>query len=470
VTHQNVNQPVIIVESSTSTLSGVAYLDANLNCQRDELEQPLANMRIAINGMGHTVQTDATGRYCLPLDGGVYSVAGSDNVHWQNECPSAEQAIANDGNRYRADVPFVPTAHGHDLTVSLVGLGWTPNATRQTTLTCNNLGTADATDAQLTVVYPDGVSIIDASIPWTSVSGQTYVWDLAKVPVGSALAITLVDAVSAAASVGDLLQISATIHAAGEELNGHNNFAYLDREILDDNASNTMRVWPKGEGVHGYIASDQELTYTIQFQNNGSQTARHLRIENTLPPNLDIHSFQIIAASSDCSYVITDERHITIYFHNIDLASSALSSVESQGVISYTIRPLESAPAGDIIENKATLYFDDEAPVATNDVQNTLRGEADRADAEILLWPNPTNGILHIGLGRGPMQFDDRPTLTRVEITDSKGQVVKTWHNISVSTMDFNTAGLRAGGYQVRVLDHNGSPYTGRFIVTHEEK
>jgi hypothetical protein len=469
LTNQNVNQQLAIIESSVATLSGIAFYDANFNCTRDEGEQTISNMHITINETEHNIQTDANGAYTIPLSSNVYSIDGTNSSYWQNECPAEELTIIDEGNQYTVDVPFTPSVYGYDLAVSVVGLGWATNTAQSTTITYQNIGTVDAESTHLTVIYPEGVSIIDASIPWTYVDGQTYVWDLGTVPFGSSTTITLIDAVGNSPQPGDILRVTAAIHASGQDLAGHNNFAYFDREIIENTSPNTIRVLPRGEGSLGYIESDQELQYTIQFQNSGSQIARHLRIENTLPPNLDIQTFEIVAASNMYSYVITDERHLTIFFENINLTTAAISNLESQGVIMYKIRPIANANAGEAIENRATLYFDYESPIATNDVQNTLRGQFEGDETQVMLWPNPTNGIIHIGLNTSQIQFDDRPSLSRVEITDAKGQIVKSWTDVSAHQLDFNTLELRAGGYHVRIIGQDGTVHSGRFIVTNEK-
>jgi uncharacterized repeat protein (TIGR01451 family) len=470
LTQQDVNQYLTIVETNMATLGGIAYYDANYNCQRDAGEQSIAHMTIQINDTEHTIQTDAQGVYALPLEAGLYQIDGTNTTYWQNECSAIEQVIQDNGNQYPVDVPFTPLVFGYDLAVHIAGLTWERNSTQQTTITYENLGTIGAESAVMTVIYPDGVSIIDASIPWSYVNGNTYVWELGIMPLGSSFSMTLIDAVSGETQVGEVLRLTAAIHADGTDLSGHNNFAYLDREIVEDSNSNIIHVTPKGDGLLGYIERDQDLVYTIQFQNNGIHTAQRLRIENTLPTNLDVHTFEIIAASNNYSYVITDDRHVTMYFEDIDLPSSAISNLESQGVIMYRIRPLANAPSGETIENRATMYFEYAEPVNTNDVQNTLRSVSDGIEAAVMLWPNPTSDILHISLQQSQIQFGDRPTLAFVEISDSKGQIVRSWHNTGLYQLDFNTIELRAGAYQVRVIDQSGQAMSGRFIVTKDDR
>ena len=108
-------------------------------------------------------------------------------------------------------------------------------------------------------------------------------------------------------------------------------------------SSNVIQVSPKGEGIQGLIDRDQTLTYTTQFQNTSILTAQTVHIEITLPTNLNIERLEMIGATADFSYVLTDQRHLTIFFRDIALPSTALSSAESQGAISYRIRTASNA-------------------------------------------------------------------------------------------------------------------------------
>jgi ASPIC and UnbV/FG-GAP-like repeat/Bacterial Ig domain/Domain of unknown function DUF11 len=468
-TDQPVNQYLTIVETNIATLHGTVYYDLNSNCQRDENEQALAQMPISINGGEYTIRTDANGKYAIPLDEGVYEIDGTNGRYWENECPAHEQIITDNGNQYKVDLPFVPAVYGHDLTTAVVGLDWERNSTKQTTISYANQGSLPAENVEIRVTYPEGARIIDSSLPWTYMDGNVYIWQVGSVPLGSAFSITLIDAVTNDMPVGSNSIVSAIITADGEDLDPTNDRSQFDREIIEEASTNVIHVSPKGEGDLGYIERNQELFYKIQFQNTGIHEASRIRIENTLPTNLDIQTFDIIGASNNFSYVISDQRHITIYFHDIDLVSSVISQLESRGVVVYKAVPLATAPAGEQIENKATMYFDYSDPISTNDVQNTLRGSFAGLSPHVMLWPNPTSDVIHIGLNQSQIQFGERPTLDLVEIVDSKGQIVRSWINTGLYQLDFNTIELRAGAYQVRVVDHSGQAHNGRFIVTRDD-
>jgi uncharacterized repeat protein (TIGR01451 family) len=459
-THEDANMVLV---------KGSAYYDANRNCKRDQNEQAIAHMRINVNDGSHLIGTDATGAFVLPLQAGMHTMKGFNNTYWKNNCTATYEVIDSSGHVALLDVPFVPLVEGYDLAVHLSGLAWEHNSTQATTITIENVGTQEAAKSTLRLTYPDGVSIIDASIPWTYQDGQDYVWELAKLPLSASIQIKLIDAVSHSTEIGDFLRVTASLSAEGMDLGAHNNSVFIDREIVPALSSNVIHVSPKGEGIQGLIDRDQTLTYTSQFQNTGIQTSQTLHIENTLPTNLNIESLEMIGATADYSYVLTDQRHLTIFFRDIALPSAALSSVESQGAISYRIRTASNAEIGEAIENKATLYFDRAEPISTKEALNTLRRKSEEAISSVKLWPNPASDILHIGLNAAIMDGRTHPTLAMVEIMDIRGQVVLAWQQTGASQLDFSTMELRPGQYQVRVLDDVGQVHHGRFVVSHHD-
>ena len=450
-------------------VKGSAYYDANRNCNREQNEQTIAHMHINVNNGLQLIGTDASGAFAVPMQAGRHTIQGFNNAYWKNACTDAFDVTDSIGYAPLLDVPFVPLVEGFDLVPRIAGLAWEHNSTRATTITIENLGTMEATNSTLRVAYPEGVSIIDASIPWSYQDGQEYVWELGAIPLSSSFQIKLIDAVSHSTQVGTFLRVNASLTSEGMDLSNHNNSVFLDREIVPALSSNVIQVSPKGEGSLGLIDRDQTLTYTTQFQNTGILTAQTLHIENTLPTNLNIERLEMIGATSDYSYILTDQRHLTICFQDIALPSAVLSSLESQGAISYRIRAASSAPIGEAIENKATLYFDRAEPIATNEVLNTLRSASVEAANQLKIWPNPASDILHIGLEASPIEGKTNPSLTMVEITDIKGQVVLSSQQTSVQQLDFSTMELRSGQYQVRVFDDLGEVHYGRFVVSHHD-
>lgn len=138
-------------------------------------------------------------------------------------------------------------------------------------------------------------------------------------------------------------------------------------------SANNKSAFPLGYTNDHYIAANQVLEYLIRFQNIGDTTAVNIRIEDQLDlVHLDINSFQFTGSSHDYTAVVDSMGFVQIFFDNIMLSDSISDNVNSIGWIQYTIIPSSNCEPGDIISNSATIFFDDNEPVFTNEVSHTI--------------------------------------------------------------------------------------------------
>ena len=121
----------------------------------------------------------------------------------------------------------------------------------------------------------------------------------------------------------------------------------------------------------GNILADQWLTYTVHFQNTGTDTAHTVLVRDTLSQYLDASSFTYIASSSLAVIQLMDHA-ATFTFPHINLPDSVHSFIRSQGWIQYNVKVLHNVSIGSQIKNTASIIFDNNNPVVTNTVINTL--------------------------------------------------------------------------------------------------
>ena len=119
---------------------------------------------------------------------------------------------------------------------------------------------------------------------------------------------------------------------------------------------------------------EEDLIYTIRFQNTGNDVAYDVVIRDTLDTNLDRSTLRIIGTShpGQLQTLLEDERYLNFEFKNIFLPDSTTNFEESQGYVMYTIKPMEGLEENTIIQNSAGIYFDFNPPVLTNTTENVL--------------------------------------------------------------------------------------------------
>lgn len=128
-----------------------------------------------------------------------------------------------------------------------------------------------------------------------------------------------------------------------------------------------------GMGPGGYIPlTTESIDYTIRFQNTGNDTAYVITLKDQLDPSLNWQNLIPLASSHPMQLSIDNNGLLTIIFDQIMLPDSATNEPESHGFAKYRISLLPGLSAGTVIENAASIYFDQNPPVITNTKLHTL--------------------------------------------------------------------------------------------------
>jgi uncharacterized repeat protein (TIGR01451 family) len=218
-----------------------------------------------------------------------------------------------------------------------------------------------------------------------------------------------------------------------------------------------------GENTH-YITREQELEYTIRFQNTGNDTAFDVRILDTLDRNLDIEKFQLLQSSHPVQAEINNNL-LSFKFSNIYLPDSSINNSASNGFVKYRISPKENAPFGSYITNKADIYFDFNEPVLTNDVWHiinpdthgtgTTEEKKNKSRSQLIVYPNPTNSIITIDT----KQFND----FTLRVFDLNGRLLEleSIHG-NKETVELSLQQYSNGLYFISLLNNTGERFYGK--------
>ncbi len=132
---------------------------------------------------------------------------------------------------------------------------------------------------------------------------------------------------------------------------------------------------PSNEGDINLI--DENLTYTIRFQNVGMDTAFNVIVTDTLDANLDYETrFVPLFTNPECEPDINiNGRVISYVFSGIDMPGSQVNFTESQGTISFKIKAKPGIEDNTRIKNTAYVTFNRDEPIATNTVISNMFDE-----------------------------------------------------------------------------------------------
>jgi len=392
---------------------GVIYLDSNNNCKYDGQEATIAGtFSIVVDSENVAIDTLTSYRSW------VYEMKAGVPTNYQFRLISAPAA-------YTLSCPSngVITHQYHPDSASVYeqsfGFHCSPTPSRDYVLSCfRALRGASSGGASYFGVYAannscysgNGTVTLQISPKYTinvskitpapiSVSGQTVVWNLFNMADGKIQQLFVPLTPLPSTSDGDTACNYAVIAPlVGDAFPANNVFQVCDsvRSSWDPNA---MSVTPNGIVNPGSI-----LTYTIDFENFGGDTAFNIHVLDTLSRHVDVTSFKLLDASHRVVpylYPRPDSGYIIKFdFPDIKLAEKSRPT-HNKGQVRYSIKLKNGLNNGTQIQNRAGIYFDRNVVVMTNSAFNRTPGsvgiEALSGNTTgVIIYPNPVTDAVHV--------------------------------------------------------------------------
>jgi uncharacterized repeat protein (TIGR01451 family) len=127
-----------------------------------------------------------------------------------------------------------------------------------------------------------------------------------------------------------------------------------------------------GIGPEGRIAPNTTLDYVIRFENVGSAPAYDVVIIDQLPEEVDPTTIVPVSASHNYHLYANLYGTLTIEFDNINLPAEVEDSILSHGYIHFRINQDPDLAIGTQFTNSASIYFDYNEPIHTNEATTTI--------------------------------------------------------------------------------------------------
>jgi uncharacterized repeat protein (TIGR01451 family) len=361
------------IAQGLGTIAGTVFQDLNGNCVKDTLEPALSGWTVRLQPTNAYSTTDSLGKYLFSfLDPGTYTVSEVLRPNWTRTCPAGAgtYTVVLDSGQTANNRVFAntPVAGAQDLAVSVAGGTARRGTTKQYGIRVDNRGSVAMTPAvrfflpvQVTHSQASAGGVFNAGgwVDWSPGSllpGATaWLWERVQIPMSVPLNTVLVCSVAVTPVAGDAFPA--------------NNSDTESETVLGSFDPNDIQVDPTGE-----VTPLTVLTYTIRFQNTGNDTAFNIRIADSLDSDLDLSTVVPGASSHPYTFQIASPNNLVFQFTGINLPDSNRSVPLSQGFVTYTARPRIDVLAGAVLSNSAAIYFDLNAPVLTNTVQNTIGG------------------------------------------------------------------------------------------------
>lgn len=288
-------------------------------------------------------------------------------------------------------------------------------------------------------------SIVTANVQPTptSISGNTITWNYTNLHVGMVRSVYIPVTANAVYQLGDTACNTMTINPTTGDANPANNVISRCDSLRTGFDPNDKSVSPSGDVMAGTT-----LTYLINFENLGNDTAFNIHVLDTLSPALDASSFTLLSASHAMRPMLIERAGMKIMkfdFLNIRLADKN-QPARNKGYVRFSMKTKIGITNGTNIPNRAGIYFDFNPVVMTNTAMNRIG----MPQSVNVLQATPLNSI-------HPNPAQDRLTITNADgslteavLVTATGQIVRRW-DLSAGDNIVRLDGLSAGLYFVQL-------------------
>lgn len=250
-------------------------------------------------------------------------------------------------------------------------------------------------------------------------------------------------------------------------------------EIIGSYDPNDKLVTPSGVGVSKDIYEGDDLTYKIRFQNTGNDTAFTVVLVDTLDiEHLDISTLEVLNSSHSYTLLVEDASILTFTFDDILLVDSTANEAASHGFVTFKIAQNDQNSLGDVIKNKAYIYFDYNEAIITPTVFNTLAEPMVADNFESIpfvvgveniesnnwfakVYPNPASEIFYIEL---PGDMIHLYTNLFVELYNINGQKMIT-NKLSKPQNFIDISLMKKGVYYYKLFAGNKVTANGKLLI-----
>ncbi|MEM1358214.1 MAG: SdrD B-like domain-containing protein, partial [Bacteroidota bacterium] len=350
---------------------GTVFLDRDGNGEQGAEEEGLTNFPIQLRG-GNLDRcfTNTEGAFRFPaLENQTYTVGVLDeNCYELTTDPATYTLTFSADSSYQLRFGLRRITGNPTVNVTLHSGPIRCGFTVPFWLTIRNNG-CDSLGGKVSLDLGDNVILTDSERPALTLDGGVYTWDYPGLLPGQIHQIRLMLTMPDETFNDQIIPLLAT-----SESDGLRDTFYYDQRLrcaIDPNDKLVSPSRPEASNSN-YTQFDEWLTYTIRFQNTGTDTAFNVRIEDQLPAELDFATFTPLASSDPYRTVIDKSGRVIFYFDNIMLPDSNVNEPASHGFITFEIQALAGQEEFTLARNTAGIYFDFNAPVITNTVTSTF--------------------------------------------------------------------------------------------------
>ncbi len=436
------------------TIQGTTKLDANANgCDAGDLNY--TNLKFDITNGTNTGSfvADSSGSYSIPVIAGTHSVTPAlenpsyffiSPTNFQVSFPATASPFAQD---------FCVTANGvhPDVEITLVPIDPPrPGFNVKYRMVYKNKGNQIA-NGQVGLSFQDDVMDLVSSVPTTSSQAlNSLIWNYSSLQPFESRTIDFIVNLNTPMETpplngNDLISFTASITpVAGDETTTDNQFI-LPQTVLNSFDPND-KTCLEGDRITPTMIG-KYIHYKIRFENTGNFAAQNIVIKDIIDSDkFDVSSMQMTNASHSCVTKISEGNKVEFIFENINFP---FDDANNDGYVVFKIKTKPTVVLNDILKNQASIYFDYNFPIITNEAQ-TVVGNAlanqQFSSTIFKVYPNPVKNLLNI-------QSKELPT--KIDIFDTNGRLLQ---SAPINNNQADVSSLSSGTYFIKIYskEHSG--------------
>ena len=392
--------------SELATLSGKVFWDINQDTLLNVNEPPIPNAKISLTPSAKATYTNEDGSYVFFTGTGTYELSAEVSDCWM-PLDTNRVSLTVGGESKKHSFAYIRSDEDTTNIQTHVQYGFTRcNSTSSAWISVRNAGCSNP-NIRLKIAKNQAIKFLGYDVPPSFESNDTVHWNISNLLPGAEQQIKITIQLPGVEFFDKELSITCVTRVEGgsfqKNLTRLDTFPFFLRCSYDPNDKqvspmSTLRDNPV------YFKNNQ-LNYTIRFQNTGNDTAFKVVIVDTLHQAFDWSTFTPLRSSHPYRAELDQVKGIVQFiFDPIVLPDSSTNEAGSMGFVAYSISFYPNAKLGTRLTNRAGIYFDQNPVILTNTVLSTISDlrtsikttPQARDIIDFSVVPNPNSGTFQL--------------------------------------------------------------------------
>lgn len=458
--------------SELATLSGKVFWDINQDTLFNANESPIPNAKISLTPSAKATYTNDDGSYVFFTGTGTYELSAEVSDCWV-PLDTNRVALTVGGESKQHSFAYIRSNQDSTAIHTHLQYGFTRcNSNSPVWISVRNNG-CSIPKIRLKLPKNQRTKFLTYDPAPSLETADTVYWNLSNLLPGAEQTIKLTLQLPGVEALDQELFITSITTIEEPNLNKIatrlDTFPFFLRCAYDPNDKqvsplSTLRDNPV------YFKNNQ-LDYTIRFQNTGNDTAFKVTIVDTLHHAFNWSTFTPLRSSHPYRVELDQVKGIVQFiFDPIVLPDSSTNEAESMGFVSYSISFYPTTNLGTRLTNRAGIYFDQNPVILTNTVLSTVSDlntstkttpqVRDLLDFSVI--PNPNAGTFQLLFKSSSLAEPG----SGIYIMDQLGRLVFQTRFSGNQNSIINLPPLPAGLYFVLLKSKTGTTFgTQKFIL-----